>query len=170
MPKLSVSQIIAALPLLKPEEREAVQKALSIIVPSKTETKVSNADADPVYEAMLAELRSIGVSQFSTYESFLSTKDAKSWTKNMVQLDQFLEQHFTFSKLTKVKRLALLRALWGCVIADLRGRGWPVSVGSLARNLGRIPVCFDREFPGYLASGLAWLVLNSLDKQGKRKA
>jgi len=55
----------------------------------------------------------------------------------------------------------LLEAL----IDDLKGRGVPVSLGTVTINLSRLPEIYDLIFPGYRQAGLSHLVLEAMKKE-----
>ena len=70
-----------------------------------------------------------------------------------------------FSEANKLQRIALMTFVVRALIADLKGRGVPITVGTLVKNLGRFEQVFSSEFPNYLESGLAPMILKALKEK-----
>lgn len=73
------------------------------------------------------------------------------------------------SKPTMTNRMAIMRTLFGCLVADMRG--WrsddgssiPVSARTVIYNVDKLTLAVERSFPGYHASRLLHMVIAAGD-------
>jgi hypothetical protein len=64
--------------------------------------------------------------------------------------------------------MGLCRLLVSALMDELRSRGIGVAFGTVATNIGRLPEIFDSAFPGYLESGLGFVVPLAMKRKGLR--
>lgn len=111
--------------------------------------------AGPLYGAVIA---AAGIKL--PFNRFLATKAGKSYPENEKLVLGWLDS--TWPGIHQVQKQALLSFLVMQLADDLRARKLPVTVSTLAFNLGSLPSLCDRCFPGYIASGCAEIVLKAM--------
>lgn len=153
---MKVQEIIAVLPTMPKKDLVKIQDMIKLLVGNE-EGDATNEE-NVVFQAMVEELRSVGVRQATTYESFRQTAAFKPWKKGIKEVDLFLNTKFGKYSFKKTDKHALCRLLFRTMLEEMRERGIPISLGSVAANVIRIPEMFERAFPGYLESGLAHLI------------
>lgn len=161
----SVDGIVAQLPNMTPSDLLKVRQLTDMLLGKGNETKPANPFEQILFDAVRTELANVGIRQAIGYGSFTETKHYKSWRKNLGTVSEFIEEAFKGYTNTEVQRIAICRILIKTMIRDFKMNGIPVSLGSIANNIHRIPQTFDRAFPGYLSSGLAYLVPRAMLKE-----
>ena len=149
---LTKDQIIGALPTLSQSDLTAI-KAVTVALLGHGLPDAVNGPNGPsawLFEALAGVL---GVSYG------LQSGSAKQFNKSAPVFLKFVEEHFSSSLTKKVNGVAVMRTLLMLIIDDLKGRGVPVSLGSVIVNMPRMPEVFDTAFPNYLSSGLAALII-----------
>jgi hypothetical protein len=89
-----------------------------------------------------------------------SRENFRLWQKHAPAIEVFLDHQFPTA--SKLQRHALLTFIVSSLIDDLKGRGVPITIGTIVKNLGRFIQVFEDQFPGYLGNGLAHMILRSL--------
>lgn len=147
-----LNSILALLPKLNPKELDVVQAMVA---------KLGRKDEEvpPLYTALVMNLGSK-----IPYSKFQQTNAYQVWKQNHPLVMTFVDQ--TWPDLQDVEKLGLLRYLLGLLVDDLRRRGIPVTPGSITSNLNGTQDAFDRAFPGYRDSGLAFTVVKMLVNNG----
>ena len=149
--RVTKDQIIGVLPTLTKDDLFAIKAvADSLLGGEKVKTK-SDDPAGWLHDAML---RALGITK-----SFHNEKISKLFDKNSVVFLEFVNKHFEGSLKKQASGVAVMQALVKLIISDLKLRGVLVTYGSLATNLQRINDIFDAAFPGYLAAGLAGMII-----------
>jgi hypothetical protein len=87
------------------------------------------------------------------------------WVRFSTEAALFIESTWPQAKHNKIVRMGLERLLISLLIEDLRGKNINITVGSVVRNLGRLPEVFDSEFPGYRINKLQSLILKAMEKR-----
>ena len=120
-----------------------------------------------LFEAMGIVLRDEGIRERIHFELFKKTAAYKTWKANIDDVALWLKKHFPEQQ-TRIDMLVVARLLFSKVLVPwMRNNGIPVTQGTLANNVGRLPECFDIAFPGYAASGLAPMIFTALEKKVK---
>lgn len=146
----SLAGILSALGGLSVSDLKAVRAAADRLLGSPAAT------AGPLWGILTAAL---GVKL--PYDRFTKTQAYKAWVKNEAVVVSFIAS--TWPDLPKVQENALMNFLiTEVLLPDLKGRGLPVTVGTVALNLGSLPHVFDHGFPDYRASGMSHLILKAM--------
>lgn len=141
--------VLSALGGLSISELQAVRAAADRLLGSPAGT------ASPLWGVVTTAL---GVQL--PFTRFQKTAAYKSWLKNEPVVVSFVAA--TWPNLSKVQEMAIMNYLIGMLLDDLKGRGVPVTVGTIALNLGSIPHLLDHAFPDYRSAGLAHLILKAM--------
>jgi hypothetical protein len=147
-PKIDLLSIMPLLPLLSQRDLTLVRAAAD---------RLLNASAAPpgaLYDALLTV-----VGATLPFTRFQKSAAYKNWSENERQLQAFIN---TFGTMNKVTERSLMLYLLDMLKVDLMTRKIPISIGTLAMNVGSIPAVFDLNFPGYREAGLAKMVLKSM--------
>jgi hypothetical protein len=145
----SLASILSALGGLSVNELKAVRAAADRLLGAPAAT------TGPLWGIVTAQL---GVKL--PYDRFQKTAAYKAWVKNEPLVVSFVAA--TWPNLSKVEGLALMNYLIEMLLTDLKGRGVPVTVGTVALNLGSLPYLLDHAFPDYRKSGMAHLILKAM--------
>jgi hypothetical protein len=149
-PKLELRDIMPALPALSKRELTLLRAAADHLLGKPTAT------VGPLYSVLLT----VTGSQLP-FDKFQRSQAYKSWLENEKLFNAFVTDAWGES-LKKVTETALMTYLVGLLADDLKRRGVPVSVGTLAVNLGSAQQVFDTNFPGYRDAGLAHVILDQM--------
>ena len=156
----SKDTILAALPKLDRASLGAIQAAVAHLRGSTPQ----NAPAPVVTQAegwlFTAITAALGVKM--GFDRMASTETYKHWQKHTPEAIGFITAQFAEALDKQATALALTRFLVGLIITDLKRQKVPVSLHSVIVNLGRMPSVFEDQFPGYIQSGAAKLVLHSI--------
>lgn len=152
---ITVGQIIAALPSLSVKGLAQVGAAVAHLVAQTAPA----APQSPLYGAVATVLGS----QVS-YAAFQRTGVHDHWQKNATTVTEFISVNFPEAASSTVLTIAIMRYLVQLLVSDLQRRSIPVSLGTIATHLARIPAVFEVAFPGYLAAGRADIVLKAMEQ------
>jgi len=141
-----VTNLISALPALSQQELRLVRAAADRLLGQQSYA------ASPLYAALAAAAGSR-----LPFARFQKTAAFKVWVKNEPEAMAFIAE--TWPGLNKVQLYTMMIYLAEMLRDYLRDRKVPVTVGTLAVNLGSLPQAFDENFPGYRTAGLAHLVV-----------
>lgn len=115
-----------------------------------------------LFEAVKSELKAAGVNGAIGFDGFTESKFYPSWKRGVAVVAEFIDTNFKDYVKTEPQRIGICRILVQTMINDFRRNNIPVSVGTIARNIHRVPQTFERQFPGYIHSGLAYLIPASM--------
>lgn len=149
---MKLSAILALLPALSRADLLAVRAAADGLLGSLTAT------AGPLYGVLTDAL---GVKM--PFGRFKQTPASKNWVENETLVVSFIDA--TWPGLSKVEQMAVMRLLVEMLIAELKERKVPATVGAAAVNLGLIPQVLDKGFPDYRQAGMANLILKAMAKR-----
>lgn len=156
---IQIDTIASQLPLMNAEELSKIRQLTDMLLGGeKQEVRVENPTERIMFQALRAELSSIGLNSNISFTSFAEGNYYKSWKKGVTAVETFCNTAFRGYVKTETQRLGLCRVLLQALIKDFKRNNIPVSVGTIARNVHRIPQAFDNAFPGYIESGMAYLV------------
>lgn len=161
--EITVDAIASHLTTLKQSELQKIRQLTDLLMGGGVSTTQPD---DPferiILEAIKSELSREGVRSAISYSSIMESKYAKAWRKGVGVTSEFVEKTFKDHIKTDNHRLGLCRVLARITIDELKKREIPISIGTIASNLQRVPQSFDNAFPGYIKSGLAYLVAESM--------
>lgn len=120
-----------------------------------------------LFDAVKAELSANGLNGNIPFGTLKESKYYNSWCKGLNVVKQFIDQHFQKYITSQPVRIGINRILIQILLADLKRLGVPPSLGTIARNLPRVPQAFDNQFPNYINSGLAYLVIKAITTKRK---
>lgn len=127
---------------------------------SKKAIKVLEDDSEDqlIYDALVETLRHyLPGTNTIPYAKFRSSKTWKLYREKSPFLTEFVLNNF--SDFNRTERRALYVVLLGMVSDFLKENEVPLLLTTLINNLSRVPSLFEKEFPGYLASGLAQSII-----------
>jgi hypothetical protein len=169
MTRLSADAVVSTLPLLDKASLRNVQQALSMLLGEQhtVERFVHPEGFEAIlFDAVVAEFRARGLKQTMPFDAFRKTSRYKSWKRNLDAVASFINTQFKNHTNDDRAKLGLCRLLVSALITELRERGIGLSFGAIAANIGRLPEVFDNAFPGYLESGLAYIVPLAMKRNG----
>lgn len=163
---MKTNTIISALPSLDKEDLEKIRLVVDDLL-SRRGGGTATEHEQFLFDAMGIILRDEGIRENIHYDLFKKTAAYKTWKANVDDVTAWLRRHFPKQQ-TKVEMTSLARLLFSKVLVPwMRENGIPVTQGTLANNVGRLPECFDIAFPGYAGSGLAPMIFTALTKKVK---
>lgn len=129
-----------------------------------TEPVILDEKESVLFDAVKAELAALGLNSKVPYEKLRVSSYYKSWGEGLEVVNQFINQHFQPYIQSKVQHIGICRIIIQVLLTDLKCLHIPISLGTIARNLHRVPQAFDNQFPNYIQSGLAHLVVQAMTK------
>ncbi len=153
---ITIGQIIAALPSLSPAELAQVGATVAHL----SQQSAPTGRASPLYAAVTTVLGSQ-----VPYTAFARSAVHEHWQKNASTVTEFISVNFPEAAASTVLTIAIMRYLVQLLVSDLQRRHIPVSLGTVATHLARIPAVFETAFPGYLAAGRADVVLKAMEQK-----
>jgi hypothetical protein len=147
-----LSELIAKLPSLSQQDLRTLKAAIEHLLTKTTESEPT------LYDAMRKVLGDV-----PHYDIFKKSNVYAIWRKHNDYAEMFIAKNFP--EATKVQRLALMTFTVRALVNDLKSRDVPITVGSVAKNLGRFAAMFEGQFPGYLSSGMGPLILKALQEK-----
>lgn len=158
------NQIVASLTSLSKDQL----KQIELICSDLQGRMMGNLPAD---EALLfVVIRDLcGVPYLSTGEIFNSPALKKLWKRTAPPFIQYIDKTFIETKKSKVLRLAIMQTFVLLITGRLKSLSIPPSPRSVMQHLPRAPEYFDEAYPGYLESGLAYLIPEAMEQKVKWK-
>lgn len=151
---LNLTDLLSALPKLKPKELATVKAAIEQLQPKEE----FEGDIQLLYYAILNRLNIIR--KWSEFEGTAAYRDFK---KNAPGAVLFIKR--TFKPPNKTSTIAVMRLLIWLLMDDLiRKREIAATLGSVCRNLHLLPMVFDDNFPHYRESGLVPMLMKQMEK------
>lgn len=155
-----VDVIASQLPTMAAEDIAKIRQLTDVLL-GKGKTEVVNFD-DPteriMFQALRAELDSLGINSNISHTSFAESRYYKNWKRGVKQVGEFCDKAFRGYVKSETQRLGLYRIFLQTLIKDFKRKDIPVSVGTIANNVHRVPQAFNNAFPGYVESGMAYLI------------
>lgn len=155
-----IDTIASQLPQMSAEELSKIRQLTDMLLGGNkpTDAKPDDPTERIMYQALRSELSSLGLNSNISFSTFTESNYYKNWRRGLKVVDEFITKSFRGYVKTETQRLGLCRVLIQALIKDFKRNEIPVSVGTIARNIHRIPQAFDNAFPGYIESGMAYLV------------
>lgn len=150
---LTASQIISALPKLKPKELASIKAAIEQLQP----TEAPDKDVQLLYDAILTTINS--TLPWAKFEGSSAYKDFQTHALGAIL---FITK--TFNSSTRTTTFSVMRLMIGLLGNDLHKMGIHPTLGSVCRNLNRLPMVFDDAFPNYRESGLVPMLMKQMEK------
>lgn len=156
---MTKDELLAALPLLKRADLEAVHVTAAALLGGRLSSVTSPASPLVVltYDALTTTL---GLTV--PYSAFMGTVPGKRFESRAVSLGDFLTKAIKGWDETKVLQIAVLRLIFELLKENLKRRKINPTMASMTYNIGVIPKVFDDAFPGYIEAGLTAGILKRL--------
>ena len=161
MSQITCNEVVTALPTFTPEQLRTIATAANFLTPEDT-AKEQQKDGEMwhLYTCLADQLQLVGTT--------LPPLHTLQKTARYNDLKRALNTALTFTgthwpRATKRQRLMLYRLFARIIVRHIQQRGLPAMVSCVGNVAGNIGALFDKQFPGYLRSGLAHVVLRMLD-------
>ncbi len=152
---MNLTEVLAALPKLSQRDLATVRAAIDHLLVQQ----VDDIDlTSPLYDAMA---KALGL--HLSFRDFHNTTSYKTWKRTAPVVIAFIEK--SWPEATKVAKAALMSFLIETLLDDLKSRNVPLTLGQVVMNLERMPMLVDTEFPDYIKSGMAHLILRAMTKE-----
>ncbi len=158
----SMNSIIEQLPSLTNEELQAVRDTATFLTDNTKQNKPTDWEAK-VFQAFNKQLSTSGIQTNLHYASFRRTSGYKAWIQSISKVETFITNNF--GTLKNIERLALLNLFYKLLIDNMNEINVPITINTVSSHTKRIPEVFNMNFPGYIASGLAPMVLATMRKR-----
>ena len=142
-----LADAISVLPNLSQQELLTLKAAIEELL-----TKTKNDDEPPLYGAIAKVL--------GTAPPYPIFKQTKQWQRHADNVSLFIEQNFETA--TKLQKYALMQFIVEALVADLKERGVPITIGTVVSNLGRFAQVWENQFPNYIKAGMQNLILKAM--------
>lgn len=152
---MKLSELLGVLPKLSLEELATVRATIEHLLGQRQ----AATPTAPKPEIALYEAARAIVGGPMAYGPFANSVAGRAWAKNAPSAVAFID---TFPTDRRVSRNALDTFMLGLIVDDLKAKRIPVSMGTIANNLGRLKQLFDQGYPGYIESGMQHVVLKAL--------
>ena len=160
MNKITSTDIISALPNLSQNELNQINEAAKFL----TKNQIKNMEKyEWLFEAMMHELKVHGIRRYICFSDFIETSNFKSFKRGADEINSFFESVYPNYK-QRVQKLGIARMLIASLIRDFRSRHIPVTLGTISKNIHRLPEVFEISFPNYIQSGLAHLIPQQMER------
>lgn len=162
--KVSVDDIISALPSLSEEERGKIKIACNMLGAKEGEevgedTTVDNCDNFMLFYSTLSEhLNEFNLRYDPRYYSTLPAPIKQNLRTGWNEIERILDK-CNEKKVYKGKRLKFYRIVFKVVIDYLDERSVPISMKTISSQLPNCVSLLNQQFPGYMKSGLFHLIL-----------
>lgn len=161
--QVTIDTIASQLPAMSEADLLKVRKLTDMLLQGQPKEIESEDPTERLlFEAVRVELAAVGIRSAMTYAQFSESRFYKSWKRGVEVVRAFIETSFKGYIKNETHHLAVCRVLVQTMVKEFRAREIPLSIGSIANNIHRVPQTFDRAFPRYLESGLAYLVPRAL--------
>lgn len=166
MTAVKFDQVVESIPHFTVPELEQLQGMMSLFL-SNGQTTDPSDDERFVLHAMSKRMEAEGLRFNIPYHVIRKSNLYSTWKTAIKDLTKFIItfQHRSKVRLSKNEYQSLLSLLFKLLIDDMRQIGIPITLKTLIRNMGRISEVFDKSFPGYLQSGMAYLVLTNIKRR-----
>ena len=130
------------------------------------QTKKEQDNAEELYKAAAEALMSAEGIRSKPWPIFKKSK--REWAK-FSQSAKLANEFIDTLERDRVKKLAVRKWLCKLLIASMIERGRPLKWFAISSELSDLPTLVNTYFPGYMASGLMGVVLDSVYKGGRKK-
>lgn len=152
---MKLSEVVAALPKLNQQELLTIRAACDQLI------KIPVDDVDETNPLFDDLTHILGVKL--SFRDFHNVTAYSAWKRHAPGVVEFItEQHPDVSKVLKG---ALVRMLLEALRDDLRDRGIPVTLGTMAVNLDQLPEVYDRCFPGFRQAGMQRVIEQAMERR-----
>lgn len=154
-PKLSYMEIMQALPRLKVEELATIKAGIEHLL--KGNASDTRDATEPLYDVVA---RAIGAKQ--SFQSFKGMRAFLTWKSKAPGVVLFIDELYPQAKL--VAKQALMSMLVDGLITALKRHKVPITIGTMATNIARLPQVFETAFPDYRESGMQHMILKAMER------
>lgn len=150
-----MSDLAADLPSMSQDQlREIVARATALLKPADR----NRTDEQDLYSALTTELTSQGIS-LPHYAIAMKSPAGPTFLRGASVVSSFVAEHI--EPTTKAHRILAYRRFMKMLARWMVTCGIPVTLKNVAQNLDKVPAIVQRQFPGYLESGLLPMVLRA---------
>ena len=166
---MHASSVMTQLSTFAESDLLQIQKLTNMLLGTNTANVPIQQDDDDtmLFDSVRAELAANGLNGRIPYSTLKESKFYKNWCSGLDVVNQFIETHFKEHISRKTQRVAICRVIVQVLVLELKRQKIPASLGTIARNMHRVPQAFDNQFPGYLKCGLAYLIVKSMTSKHK---
>jgi hypothetical protein len=152
---LSADEIIDALGALSGPDRNKIRAVLALLAPAD---RAAAKGQLPPPELVWDAVRSVLGPHIEPYPRMKKTKFAKRLREGSEAINAYSVRYMP--KLTYTQRVAATRQMVQALVLWMEKVEIPISSGSIATNLSKVPEAVDQQFPGYAEAGrLAWALM-----------
>ncbi len=160
MSPVNFDRVIESIPSFTSKELEQLQSTTSYLLSNNGHTPNISKSESEVINAFSKRLEAEGIRFGFNHQMLKKIGGWKSGVNEVVKFVNFFESTSQIT-LKKIERQVLLRLLFKLLIEDMKRIGMAITPKTTINNMSRIPDIFDRSFPGYLSSGLAYFVIKT---------
>lgn len=170
MSLVDFDQVIESIPSFTSKELKELQSMTSFFLSGNTDTDNPTRPNENEKEILHALAQSLGSEGIQLNMSYQLISRVSGWKKKVREVNDFVGYFENRSRvyLKDIERKVLMKLTFNFLIKDMKDRNIPITPKSLISNLGRLSDLFDKAFPGYMKSGLAYLVIRNNIKARKR--
>ncbi len=147
--------ILMALPNLNKKQLTALRATIDHLLHNEVDHN------DPTIELFTALTIVLGIQRMS-YEAFSKTAMFKTWRKNSPGCLEFINETWPEAAKSKILGQALMVFLLNIQKDSIKRWGVPVTLNSMINALVSLKANFDFAFPGYIESGMSFLILDGI--------
>ena len=166
MSSVNFDQVIESIPSFTSKELEQLQSTTSYLLSNTGYTPNLSKSETEVINALSKRLEAEGIRFGFNHQMIKKIGGWKSGVNEVIKFVNYFESTSQI-KLKQIERQVLLRLLFKLLIDDMKRIGIAITLKAIVNNMSRIPDVFDRSFPGYLSSGLAYFVIKTNGKKRK---
>ncbi len=166
MSLVNFDQVIESMPSFTSKELEQLPSTTSYLLSGTGYTPNLSKNESEVITALSKRLEAEGIRFGFNHQMLKKIGGWKNGINEIIKFVNFFESTSQIN-LKQIERQVLLRLLFKLLIEDMKRIGIAITPKTTINNMNRIPDIFDRSFPGYLSSGLAYFVIKGGRKRVK---
>lgn len=158
--KAKFEGMVKSLPFCSPHQLDNIKNRVGVFLTNGSKGYERKEDQNRTfYQAIEQSLSSLNISS-QPYAVFVKQSYYPSFHRDAPKVLAFVYHHAP--SLDRSGRMRLYQILCHCLIRDLQNQQASISIGTVCKNIHRMPQVFGDAFPGYIEAGLIdWLVSNA---------